>query len=84
MKPVHRELLVPELSSGPEHFVLLDWYYVEGDQVEVGDLIADMVSTRGVLLIEAPVAGQINDLAAGPGETLESGETLLTLTPASS
>jgi len=80
LKPLLRDLVVPKLPGGPKHFVLLDWYCDEGDQVAAGDLVADMVSTDGVLLIEMPAGGQVHTLAAGPGETLEAGETLLTLT----
>ncbi|MGI9527193.1 MAG: amino acid carrier protein, partial [Weeksellaceae bacterium] len=60
---------IPEWTAGVEDkFILKQWYFNEGDRVEIGDIIADVENRDGVIIpVESTVNGQLHYLVQEGG-----------------
>ena len=59
---------MPKLSDTMEEGVLAKWNKKEGDQVEEGDILADIETDKATMDYEAPCDGVILKFVIGPGE----------------
>lgn len=61
--------------QGDGEAVLTTWYVDDGDHVDIGDTIADIMMEKSQIEIEAPASGIIR-LRAAPEQPLRKGDTI--------
>ncbi len=64
---------MPKLSDTMEEGVIANWCKKEGEQVEEGDILAEIETDKATMDYEAPCDGVILKLAADPGSKLAVG-----------
>jgi len=70
-------IIVPDAGQTTDELLLAQWRVDVGDQVEVGDFLADIETDKAVAELESHVAGHVLKLMAEEGDTIRTGETLL-------
>jgi pyruvate dehydrogenase E2 component (dihydrolipoamide acetyltransferase) len=74
------EIEMPRLSSDGESATLASWLVSVGDQVEQGEVIAELETDKSTVELEAPSSGTILELSVAAGtEDIEPGTILGTL-----
>ncbi|MFV0477735.1 MAG: 2-oxo acid dehydrogenase subunit E2 [Parahaliea sp.] len=68
---VIQAITVPKWGLTMTEGTLTEWLIQEGDTVAVGDVVADMETSKIVNTVEANVAGVFRRKVAKPGDTLE-------------
>ena len=71
-----KEVILEPLSVGMEEATLNYWYFEEGDAVEEGADLAEVISEEGTFKITAPVSGILGEVYFSEGETVSVGEVL--------
>ena len=71
-----REVILQPLAEGMEEATLNYWYFEEGDTVEEGADLAEVVSEQGTFKIVAPCSGVLGEVYFGESETVSIGEIL--------
>lgn len=66
---------MPRLSDSMEEGVIVSWLVSDGDQVEVGQEIAEVETDKATMPYEAEAAGKIH-LRAAEGETVRVGDVI--------
>ena len=69
------EVTMPQLSEGADESTLLEWLVADGDQVEVGQELAELETDKATVSLQASDSGIIR-LVAAPGETVALGAVL--------
>ncbi len=72
------EIVVPELGEVVEAR-LLRWLKGAGDEVEVGEAVAEVEADKAVFVIESPAAGTLEELVVSEGQAVHSGQLLARL-----
>jgi pyruvate dehydrogenase E2 component (dihydrolipoyllysine-residue acetyltransferase) len=67
------EVVMPRLSDSMEEGTILTWLKQVGDEVAVGDELVEIETDKANMAYEADVAGTLNEILAGEGETLPIG-----------
>ena len=70
------EVILEPLANGMEEGTIQRWYYEEGDRVEDGADLVEIISEEGTFKITAPIAGILGEVYFGVGETVSVGEIL--------
>ncbi|MBS3054857.1 MAG: 2-oxo acid dehydrogenase subunit E2 [Candidatus Aenigmarchaeota archaeon] len=73
------EFKFPDVGEGIAEGELVRWRVKEGDAVREHDVIADMETDKAIVEIPAPQDGVILKLHHQPGDTVQVGETLVTI-----
>ena len=71
-----KEVILEPLANGMEEATINCWYFEEGDLVEEGADLAEMISEEGTFKIIAPVSGVLGEVYFNQGETVDVGEVL--------
>ena len=71
-------ILMPRLSDSMEEGVIVRWLVADGDEIEVGQEIAEIETDKATMEFEAEDAGTIH-VAAAEGETVAVGAVIATL-----
>ena len=71
---------MPQLGVSVAEGTLLVWHKQPGDHVAADEAICDVASDKVDSEIPAPCAGEIVELLAAPGETVEIGTVIATMT----
>jgi len=66
-------VVMPKLSDTMEEGVLLAWKKHEGDQVQAGDILAEIETDKAVMDLEAFASGILRKILVQGGETVPSG-----------
>jgi len=74
------DVKVPELGKVDE-VNLIEWMVSPGDQVTEGVELAEIETMKSTFSVDAPAAGQIDQLLVEPGNKVEIGEVLATIKP---
>ena len=64
------EILVPALGPNMHEATFVTWLKNVGDQVEKGEPIAEVMTDKVNIDVEAPAAGVLTELAAQPEQVL--------------
>jgi len=64
------EVRLPQWSMGMAEGTVATWFKRAGDAVAAGEEIAEIEAEKAVMILEAPVAGVISQLAVAEGETV--------------
>ena len=69
---------LPDLAEGLEDAEVVAWRIVEGDRVELNQLIGEVQTAKATVEIPSPRAGRVLRLHARPGDLVRVGEPLVT------
>jgi pyruvate dehydrogenase E2 component (dihydrolipoamide acetyltransferase) len=67
---------MPKMGDAMEAGTLSSWLKHEGDQVEVGDVLAEIETDKATMELEAEDAGVLTRLIAGEGDEVAVGESI--------
>jgi len=70
------QIKLPEVAAGATHAVISSWQVAVGDQVEVGQQLAEIETDKAVVELLAETAGTILQILAKPGDEMEVGSTI--------
>ena len=71
-----QEITMPNLGSDMDEGVLLNWTKEVGQQINEGDVIAEIETDKATVEVPATASGTIIDLIGSPGETLKVGSVI--------
>jgi len=72
------DIVMPRLTDSMEEGTIIAWLKQDGDEVAVGDEIAEIETDKASMSYEADAAGTLR-IIVGEGETLPIGETIATV-----
>ena len=70
---------LPEIGEGVNEGELVSWLVQPGDSVEVDQAIAELMTDKATVEVPTPVAGVVKELKFSEGDTIEVGNTMITL-----
>lgn len=70
------QIKLPEVAAGATHAVISSWQVAVGDQVEIGQQLAEIETDKAVVELLAETAGTILQLIGKPGDEMEVGSTI--------
>ncbi|MFE5835295.1 dihydrolipoamide acetyltransferase family protein [Arthrobacter sp. NPDC056493] len=73
--------LLPDLGEGLTEAELLNWLVAVGDEIRVDQPIAEVETAKSVVEVPSPYAGTVAELHGEPGQTLDVGGPLISVTP---
>jgi 2-oxoisovalerate dehydrogenase E2 component (dihydrolipoyl transacylase) len=73
--------LLPDLGEGLTEAELLNWLVAVGDEIRVDQPIAEVETAKSVVEVPSPYAGTVVELHGEPGQTLDVGKPLISVTP---
>ena len=71
-----QEIKMPDLGSDIEEGVLLNWIKQPGEQINEGDVIAEIETDKATVEVPATASGTIINLIGEPGATLKVGSVI--------
>ncbi len=74
-----QEIKMPNLGSDMTEGVLLNWTKNVGDQINIGDVIAEIETDKATVEVPAEVGGVVLSLLGEPGATLKVGSVIGTV-----
>ncbi|MBT2248106.1 2-oxo acid dehydrogenase subunit E2 [Arthrobacter sp. BHU FT2] len=78
-----RVFLLPDLGEGLTEAELVSWHVSVGDEIAVDQPIAEVETAKSAVEVPSPYAGIVAELHGKPGETLDVGKPLISVTPIS-
>ncbi|MEV7635474.1 dihydrolipoamide acetyltransferase family protein [Pseudarthrobacter enclensis] len=78
-----RVFLLPDLGEGLTEAELVSWHVSVGDTIAVDQPIAEVETAKSAVEVPSPYAGIVAELHGKPGETLDVGKPLISVTPIS-
>ncbi|SEP85979.1 dihydrolipoamide acetyltransferase family protein [Arthrobacter sp. OV608] len=79
-----RVFLLPDLGEGLTEAELVSWHVSVGDTITVDQPIAEVETAKSTVEVPSPYAGIVAELHGRPGETLDVGKPLISVTPVGS
>ncbi|WHP58410.1 dihydrolipoamide acetyltransferase family protein [Arthrobacter sp. KFRI-F3372] len=76
-----RVFLLPDLGEGLTEAELVSWHVAVGDIITVDQPIAEVETAKSTVEVPSPYAGVVAELHGQPGETLDVGKPLISVTP---
>ncbi|MEE9094750.1 dihydrolipoamide acetyltransferase family protein [Pseudarthrobacter phenanthrenivorans] len=76
-----RVFLLPDLGEGLTEAELVSWHVAVGDEISVDQPIAEVETAKSAVEVPSPYAGIVAELHGKPGETLDVGKPLISVTP---
>src|SRR6478735_3962819 len=76
--------LLPDLGEGLTEAELVNWLVAVGDEIRVDQPIAEVETAKSVVEVPSPYAGTVAELHGEPGQTLDVGKPLISVTPLAS
>ncbi|MBT2549613.1 dihydrolipoamide acetyltransferase family protein [Arthrobacter sp. ISL-65] len=76
--------LLPDLGEGLTEAELVNWLVAVGDKIRVDQPIAEVETAKSVVEVPSPYAGTVAELHGAPGQTLDVGKPLISVTPLAS
>jgi pyruvate dehydrogenase E2 component (dihydrolipoamide acetyltransferase) len=73
---------MPKLTDTMEEGVLVEWKKREGDQVQAGEVLAEIETDKAVMELEAFASGMLRKVLVGNGTTVSSGTLLAVIAEA--
>ena len=74
--------LLPDLGEGLTEAELVNWLVAVGDEIRVDQPIAEVETAKSMGEVPSPYAGTVAVLHGEPGQTLDVGKPLISVTPA--
>lgn len=73
--------LLPDLGEGLTEAELVTWLVAVGDEIRVDQPIAEVETAKSMVEVPSPYAGTVAVLHGEPGQTLDVGRPLISVTP---
>ena len=73
--------LLPDLGEGLTEAELVNWLVAVGDEIHVDQPIAEVETAKSMVEVPSPFAGTVAVLHGEPGQTLDVGKPLISVTP---
>lgn len=73
------EVTVPEFAAGAESIKLRQWFFKAGDAVKKNDELAECVTDKINVFVEAAADGVIAELLAEEGDRVNVGQVVATI-----
>ncbi|MGY2745200.1 dihydrolipoamide acetyltransferase family protein [Arthrobacter sp. UYCu723] len=73
--------LLPDLGEGLTEAELVHWLVAVGDEIRVDQPIAEVETAKSLVEVPSPYAGTVAVLHGEPGQTLDVGKPLISVTP---
>ncbi|WP_427129503.1 dihydrolipoamide acetyltransferase family protein [Pseudarthrobacter sp. S9] len=73
--------LLPDLGEGLTEAELVHWLVAVGDEIRVDQPIAEVETAKSMVEVPSPYAGTVAVLHGEPGQTLDVGKPLISVTP---
>lgn len=73
--------LLPDLGEGLTEAELVNWLVAVGDEIRVDQPIAEVETAKSMVEVPSPYAGTVAELHGEPGQTLDVGRPLISVTP---
>ncbi|MEQ4518734.1 dihydrolipoamide acetyltransferase family protein [Pseudarthrobacter sp. B907] len=73
--------LLPDLGEGLTEAELVSWLVAVGDEIRVDQPIAEVETAKSMVEVPSPYAGTVAVLHGEPGQTLDVGKPLISVTP---
>jgi pyruvate/2-oxoglutarate dehydrogenase complex dihydrolipoamide acyltransferase (E2) component len=70
------EVRLPELGSNIEKASISFWHYEEGDKVNEGDDLVEVVTEKATFNVPAPTSGILSKRLAGEGEEVKINQVI--------
>ena len=71
------EVKLPPLGDdAPEEAEVSFWYVNEGEELEEGQDMVEMVTDKAAFTVPAPVSGKIASILTGEGDKVKAGEVM--------
>lgn len=75
-EPQQVPITVPEVGTGGERLLLVQWLVDPGTHVLAGDRVAELLTAGIVFQVPAPVAGVLSRIQVGMRSQVNEGEVL--------
>ncbi len=79
MATVSRDFILPDLGEGLTEAEIVNWLVAVGDTVTVDQPIIEVESAKSIVDLPCPFAGVVEKLHAGVGDTIHSGQPIITI-----
>ena len=79
MATTQRDFILPDLGEGLTEAEIVNWLVAEGDTVVVDQPIIEVESAKSIVELPCPFAGVVEKLHAGVGDTIRSGQPIITV-----
>ena len=70
------KVVLPELAEGVNEATVSYWHFEEGDDVEEGKDLVELITDKATFNVPAPVSGVLSEVFFEEGETVQVGEVL--------
>jgi 2-oxoisovalerate dehydrogenase E2 component (dihydrolipoyl transacylase) len=81
MTPALQVFMLPDLGEGLTEAELIGWLVAVGDEIRVDQPIAEVETAKSVVEVPSPYAGTVAELHGEPGQTLDVGRPLISVSP---
>lgn len=71
--------LLPDLGEGLTEAELVNWLVAVGDEIQVDQPIAEVETAKSMVEVPSPFAGTVAELHGEPGQTLDVGKPLISV-----
>lgn len=75
---------LPDVGEGLTEAEVISWKVAVGDVVDVNDIVVEIETAKSLVELPVPFAGEVRELLAEEGETLEVGSPLIRIAEAGS
>lgn len=72
----HEVKLPPLGDDAPDEAEVSFWYVEEGEQIEEGQDLLEMVTDKAAFTVPSPVSGTLSEIRAGEGEKVSVGQIM--------
>ncbi len=79
MTTTNRDFILPDLGEGLTEAEIVNWLVAEGDTVVVDQPIIEVESAKSIVELPCPFAGVVHTLHAAVGDTVHSGQPIITV-----
>ncbi|MBV8953890.1 MAG: 2-oxo acid dehydrogenase subunit E2, partial [Solirubrobacterales bacterium] len=76
------EFVLPDVGEGIDAAEIVEWHVAAGDRVNEDQPLVDIQTDKAVVAIPCPTTGEVLELRAQVGETIEVGQVLAVFEPA--
>jgi pyruvate dehydrogenase E2 component (dihydrolipoamide acetyltransferase) len=76
------EFVLPDVGEGIDAAEIVEWHVAAGDRVNEDQPLVDIQTDKAVVAIPCPTTGEVLELRAAVGETVEVGHVLAVFEPA--
>ena len=73
------DIIIPNLGNEISEAEITEWLVETGDDVEQGDVVLLISTTKTSLEIKAPTSGKISQINSNEGDLVQVGEVVCTI-----